>query len=53
MLWPPSILRPTTRRAYCTGILRCPLSAKTMNATTATIITARKMISSSETLPEL
>ena len=36
MLCPPSILRPTTRRAYCTGILRCPLSAKTMNATTAT-----------------
>ena len=30
VLWPPYILRPTTRLAYCTGIRRCPRSMKTM-----------------------
>jgi len=40
---PPYILRPTMRLAYCTGILRCPVSMKTMAPTTATMKTARKM----------
>ena len=25
---PPNILRPTIRRAYCTGMRRCPCSMK-------------------------
>ena len=31
---PPNILRPTIRRAYCTGIRRCACSMKTTAATT-------------------
>ena len=30
---PPNILRPTMRRAYCTGIRRCPCSMKMTAAT--------------------
>ena len=36
---PPIIRRPTTRRAYWTGILRSPRSTKTMNPTTTIIAT--------------
>src|SRR3954453_18468950 len=32
---PPNIFRPTIRRAYCTGIRRCPCSMK-MTAATST-----------------
>ena len=37
--WPPITRRPTTRLAYCTGMRRSPRSTRTMNATTAIIIT--------------
>ena len=37
--WPPIILRPTMRLAYCTGMRRSERSTKTMNATTAIIMT--------------
>src|SRR3954447_10148981 len=30
---PPNIFRPTIRRAYCTGIRRCPCSMKITAAT--------------------
>ena len=42
--WPPYIFLPTTRFAYCTGIL---LSASFMN--TMTQIMARKMMTNSGT----
>ena len=34
---PPYTRRPTTRLAYCTGILRCPSCMRTTAAVTATI----------------
>ena len=37
VLWPPNTRRPTTRLAYCTGILRLPVSRNTMAAITPTI----------------
>jgi hypothetical protein len=40
---PPYTFLPTTLFAYCTGIFLCPLSSKIMPATTATIITVRKI----------
>src|SRR5690606_22011112 len=39
--WPPYILRPTTRLAYCTGMRRCPSCTITTAATIATNSTAR------------
>ena len=36
--WPPYMRRPTTRLAYCTGILRWPSCIRTTAAVTATII---------------
>ena len=37
--WPPYMRRPTTRLAYCTGILRWPSCMMTTAAVTSTIIT--------------
>ena len=39
--WPPIILRPTMRLAYCTGMRRSERSTKTMKATTAIMPTIR------------
>ncbi len=36
---PPIMRRPTTRRAYCTGMRRWARSTKTMTPTTATMTT--------------
>ena len=42
VLWPPYILRPTMRLAYCTGTRRTPLSTNTM----PTIISSTPTITS-------
>src|SRR4051794_15628584 len=48
VLCPPIIFRPTTRFAYCTGILRWPVSSQTTKPVTANtaakIINAPKML---------
>jgi hypothetical protein len=40
---PVIILRPTMRRAYCTGMRRWPWVIMTVSATTATMTTSRNM----------
>ena len=43
VLWPPYMRRPTTRWAYWTWMRRWPRSTKTMNPTTTTISTIRRI----------
>ena len=48
---PPYIRRPTTRRAYCTGIFLWARSTQTIAATTSTIIATSRTTLSTPRLP--